>query len=308
MWLHVDAAYGGFASLTARGRAALAGIELADSVTLDPHKWLYQPIECGCLLVREGSLLADAFTINPDYLADYKSEAVNFADLGLQLTRGARALKIWLSFNYLAWTRSARRSIARSTWRRRPSRRSTNRRRWSCCRPRRWGSSASVRQVRRRRRRAHDRAQLNSELVRAFEATGRGLSVLHQAFTGPLRHPAVRDEPHQRSSRREGALHGSPPHHGLPRPRTPTSGSSRTAARRRRRWLAADQRVRPRHGHSHPALRRARGPKRSTSCSAPPASLRWSGRDIGAPLAGHPPLLRDRRGVARGPDRRRTGT
>ena len=100
MWLHVDAAYGGFASLTARGRAALAGIELADSVTLDPHKWLYQPIECGCLLVREGGLLADAFTINPDYLADYKSEAVNFADLGLQLTRAARALKIWLSFNY----------------------------------------------------------------------------------------------------------------------------------------------------------------------------------------------------------------
>jgi glutamate/tyrosine decarboxylase-like PLP-dependent enzyme len=100
MWLHVDAAYGGFASLTARGRAALAGIELADSVTLDPHKWLYQPIECGCLLVREGGTLSDAFTINPDYLADYKSEAVNFADLGLQLTRAARALKIWLSFNY----------------------------------------------------------------------------------------------------------------------------------------------------------------------------------------------------------------
>ncbi len=100
MWLHVDAAYGGFASLTERGRDALAGIELADSVTLDPHKWLYQPIECGCLLVREGHLLRDAFAINPDYLADYKSDEVNFSDLGLQLTRGARALKIWLSFNY----------------------------------------------------------------------------------------------------------------------------------------------------------------------------------------------------------------
>jgi hypothetical protein len=100
MWLHVDGAYGGFASLSARGRAALAGIELADSVTLDPHKWLYQPIECGALLVREGRLLAEAFTINPDYLADYKSDAVNFSDLGVQLTRSARALKIWLSFNY----------------------------------------------------------------------------------------------------------------------------------------------------------------------------------------------------------------
>ena len=53
-WLHVDAAYGGFAAITERGREALAGIELADSVTIDPHKWLYQPYECGCLLVRDG--------------------------------------------------------------------------------------------------------------------------------------------------------------------------------------------------------------------------------------------------------------
>jgi len=52
LWLHVDAAYGGFAALTATGRAALAGIERADSVTLDPHKWLYQPMECGCVLSR----------------------------------------------------------------------------------------------------------------------------------------------------------------------------------------------------------------------------------------------------------------
>lgn len=100
LWLHVDAAYGGFAALTERGRDALAGIELADSVTLDPHKWLYQPIECGCLLVREGRHLQRAFTIAPDYLADYKGEEVNFADLGLQLTRTSRALKIWLSLNY----------------------------------------------------------------------------------------------------------------------------------------------------------------------------------------------------------------
>ena len=100
LWLHVDAAYGGFAALSERGRRQLAGIELADSLTLDPHKWLYQPIECGCLLVREGHLLRDAFTINPDYLADYKSEEVNFSDLGLQLTRTARALKVWMSFNY----------------------------------------------------------------------------------------------------------------------------------------------------------------------------------------------------------------
>jgi aromatic-L-amino-acid/L-tryptophan decarboxylase len=100
LWLHVDAAYGGFAALTERGRRALEGIELADSITLDPHKWLYQPIECGGLLVRDGRLLERAFNIAPDYLAGYKGGEVNFADLGLQLTRTSRALKIWLSLSY----------------------------------------------------------------------------------------------------------------------------------------------------------------------------------------------------------------
>jgi glutamate/tyrosine decarboxylase-like PLP-dependent enzyme len=113
LWLHVDGAYGGFAALSEQGRARLAGIELADSVTLDPHKWLYQPIECGALLVREGHLLEAAFSINPDYLADYKSEEVSFADRGLQLTRGARALKIWLSFHYFG-TDAFRQAIDRA--------------------------------------------------------------------------------------------------------------------------------------------------------------------------------------------------
>src|SRR6478736_2750025 len=61
VWLHVDAAYGGFAALTEHGRAALRGIERADSIALDPHKWLYQPIECGALLVRQGEQLRRAF-------------------------------------------------------------------------------------------------------------------------------------------------------------------------------------------------------------------------------------------------------
>ena len=102
VWLHVDAAYGGFAALTERGRGALAGLELADSVTLDPHKWLYQPIECGSLLVREGHLLRRAFEIEQDYLLDAAGETgeVNFGDLGLQLTRGFRALKVWLSVSH----------------------------------------------------------------------------------------------------------------------------------------------------------------------------------------------------------------
>lgn len=103
VWFHIDAAYGGFAALTERGRTALDGIGLADSVTLDPHKWLYQPFEVGCLLVRNGRQLLDAFEIHPDYLRDAKSgvpREVNFADYGMQLSRTSHAIKVWLSIQY----------------------------------------------------------------------------------------------------------------------------------------------------------------------------------------------------------------
>jgi glutamate/tyrosine decarboxylase-like PLP-dependent enzyme len=102
VWLHADAAYGGFSVLTERGREQLAGLELADSITLDPHKWLYQPIECGCLLVRDGLALRAAFEVTPDYLSHAKAEQgeVDFSDLGLQLSRTSRALKIWVSLHY----------------------------------------------------------------------------------------------------------------------------------------------------------------------------------------------------------------
>ena len=102
LWLHVDAAYGGFAALTPRGPGLLAGIERADSVVLDPHKWLFVPFECGCLLARDPSALKAAFHIFPEYLKDVQPghEEVNFADYGEQLSRYARALKVWLSVRY----------------------------------------------------------------------------------------------------------------------------------------------------------------------------------------------------------------
>jgi glutamate/tyrosine decarboxylase-like PLP-dependent enzyme len=103
LWLHVDAAYGWAAALTAAGKAALAGIEEADSVTLDPHKWFGQTFDAGCVLVRRGRLLAETFAIRPEYLQDVEPDEgeVNFADQGLALTRRFRALKIWLSVKVL---------------------------------------------------------------------------------------------------------------------------------------------------------------------------------------------------------------
>jgi glutamate/tyrosine decarboxylase-like PLP-dependent enzyme len=102
IWLHADAAYGGFAALTLRGRALLAGLGRCDSVALDPHKWLFVPFECGCLLARDPAWLRDAFHIMPDYLNDVApgGSRVNFADYGEQLTRQSRALKVWLGVRY----------------------------------------------------------------------------------------------------------------------------------------------------------------------------------------------------------------
>jgi aromatic-L-amino-acid decarboxylase len=98
VWLHVDGAYGAFAMLTERGRRAMRGIEQADSITLDPHKWLAMPFEVGCLLVREGWLLERAFELHPEYLKESGHRAgINFADRGLQLTRASRAIKVWLA-------------------------------------------------------------------------------------------------------------------------------------------------------------------------------------------------------------------
>lgn len=109
LWLHVDAAYGWPAVLTEAGRETLAGIELADSLTLDPHKWFAQPFEAGCVLIRDGKRLPQTFQMRPEYLQDVAPEEgeVNFSDHGIALTRRFRALKIWLSIKVLgvAWFR-----------------------------------------------------------------------------------------------------------------------------------------------------------------------------------------------------------
>lgn len=109
LWLHVDAAYGGFAVLTDEGRTKLAGIERAHSVTLDPHKWLFQPYEAGCLMVRDPRDLNRAFTEGAEYLQDTElgSEHVNFSDRGLQLTRYFRAFKVWMTLQAFGRARVA---------------------------------------------------------------------------------------------------------------------------------------------------------------------------------------------------------
>lgn len=100
LWLHVDGAYGAAACLAERGKKLMAGIERADSLSLDPHKWLFQPFEIGCLILRDARMLKRTFHTMAEYLEDTKraeEQEINFYDYGIQLTRGFRALKLWLS-------------------------------------------------------------------------------------------------------------------------------------------------------------------------------------------------------------------
>ncbi len=103
LWLHVDACYGGFALLAPSAHPLLRGIGLADSVALDPHKWLYAPLDAGCILYRNPVAARRAFHLEADYTRTFgRTELENFAfwDYGPELSRRFRALKIWLTLKY----------------------------------------------------------------------------------------------------------------------------------------------------------------------------------------------------------------
>jgi len=100
VWLHADGAYGGFAVLSPSGRAELAGLSLADSVSLDPHKWLFAPLDVGCVLVRDRVALARAFSYSAEYVDVIATPTMSdyaFWNYGPELTRRFRALKVWMT-------------------------------------------------------------------------------------------------------------------------------------------------------------------------------------------------------------------
>ena len=95
-WLHVDAAYAGPAAVCPELRPLFAGWERADSIVVNPHKWMFVPVDCSVLFVRDPGRLRRAFSLVPDYLATDEAEATNLMDLGFQLGRRFRALKLWM--------------------------------------------------------------------------------------------------------------------------------------------------------------------------------------------------------------------
>lgn len=111
LWLHVDGAYGALAAADPASRHLFAGIERADSLSLDLHKWLYVPIDCGTLLVRDAAATANAFGSGADdyvrVLATQETESFAFWDHGLELSRRFRALKAWMTLRYYGTRRIA---------------------------------------------------------------------------------------------------------------------------------------------------------------------------------------------------------
>jgi aromatic-L-amino-acid decarboxylase len=96
IWFHVDGAYGGLAAAVPGTPRDLQALRLADSVAVDPHKWLYAPLEAGCLLARDPAAVRKAFSYHPPYY-HFGQEATNYLDFGPQNSRGFRALKVWLA-------------------------------------------------------------------------------------------------------------------------------------------------------------------------------------------------------------------
>lgn len=97
LWFHVDGAYGAFAAMVPEARPSFAGIEKADSLAVDPHKWLNIPIESGCILLRDWADLTDTFSLIPLYLSAAAGRDLNLVECGIELTRSYRELKIWLA-------------------------------------------------------------------------------------------------------------------------------------------------------------------------------------------------------------------
>ena len=117
-WFHIDGAYGALAAIAEPSK--FAGLELADSISLDPHKWLYQPLDCGCLLYRSSQAAKKAFSHTGDYARSLTADPVEgfaFFEESLELSRRFRALKLWLSLRYhglAAFRESIRKDLAQA--------------------------------------------------------------------------------------------------------------------------------------------------------------------------------------------------
>jgi glutamate/tyrosine decarboxylase-like PLP-dependent enzyme len=108
LWFHVDGAYGMPAAIVPKLKLLFEGIREADSIAIDPHKWLYSPLEAGCTLVKNPAHLTDTFSSHPEYYnfdkKDVEGSFLNYYEYGLQNSRGFRALKVWMTLQQVGRT------------------------------------------------------------------------------------------------------------------------------------------------------------------------------------------------------------
>ena len=269
IWLHVDGAYGAFACLTERGRAALAGMELADSITLDPHKWLYQPIEVGALLVRDGSgaatRLRDLARLPPGRRGG-RARGELLRPRPAAHPHAPRSLKLWISLRYfgVAAFRSGDRpaastspSMRRSGSRRRPSS--------SCISPASLGRRHLPPPPGRRRQRGRPRADQREPRRAGSSRAARSSSpraAYAAAIVAAALHPQPLDDRSARSIARSSSRRRSPVDPPPPRPRW-----CARATRRSRRAGSAARRSTP------TGCARSRCSRRSTTRSPSVSSL-----------------------------------
>ena len=110
LWFHIDGAYGAPAAMVTQCKPMFRGLEAADSVSLDPHKWLYTPVDCGCLLLRDAAAARKPFVAEGEYVKVHETaelESFAFWDYGIELSRRFRALKVWMTLRYYGARRIA---------------------------------------------------------------------------------------------------------------------------------------------------------------------------------------------------------
>ncbi|NJB70264.1 glutamate/tyrosine decarboxylase-like PLP-dependent enzyme [Saonia flava] len=104
LWFHIDGAYGAPAAIIPEFKSVFEGMDLADSIAIDPHKWLYTPLEAGCTLVKNPKHLIDTYSSHPEYYnfsKDEEGQSLNFYEYGLQNSRGFKALKVWMALQQI---------------------------------------------------------------------------------------------------------------------------------------------------------------------------------------------------------------
>ena len=115
-WFHIDGAYAGSATICPEYRFLWDGVEYADSIVMNPHKWLFTPIDCSVLYTRRPEVLRETFSLVPEYLKTTDTAEINYMDYGLQLGRRFRALKLWMVMDTTASSGCATSSAAMCRW------------------------------------------------------------------------------------------------------------------------------------------------------------------------------------------------